>query len=1220
MSTKINVIETSYTSLNDEELDETLNSFSDSIPIVVLNEFKDLYRTETPTVRSTILKGIRHSGLYRSVHGHNSFSSYWQNPVLVPSLGGVDGGNVNELSELSGLSELSELSENAVGGKESLNIMNSLKKPLKKARIKTSKSHKVTLSPPITTLDGVVFREEMNVNGFVIAPRKPFLNYDAQALINIGAYNADVLRDSIQNRTLNIRTGLNTLVLEKPFMLLYSYIHTQERRAHEYLIPPFKQVGEEWLLILQKLINGVFSENSYLTDMFVRNLSSIYYSGIIRGIEHPETQNLIELYKINSAKKLFENKINRENTRLNLKLSVYASIIQKLFPAEHAKIQRVLSLPGTKLSEVLIQSVLNKKQQDRLILEYDSFLRKMESVGSACKHRQITVQLRKATEIKRINRLLDSLENYSQEVRQIRNNLRKDGSSMSSMSSMSGISTKASGISRGNPVKPLIQCNDCKDVLICPHVVISYALTGAPAHVIRKHLHSYVTPEMYCRVCGESMDTIEELDLDEIDAMKGRDQELLDKIWSNAQFIMKYFNIGPYINVKNLITQVRDKIYPFIFDIEKMLMKSKTATAEEIAQKKKLYITTYAVAQMVRITEKTSIEFGKSNKTVDLLKRAIDTITLSLSYLKKINISNDAIGKLVISAYKTLSDGITLEKETNDVDIEFDPLRNAIVVGLALTKNKPIREIEKSDIMKVSVGKAKKDQLESVDSPIVQIAERAEKVISGKYQSYVNTVKAVLGKYKGTASVDFTKTVAKNKTAYGDIHDKDRSVNKIKTLLSNVYDEDGIKHKFNIYVVSVSSNDNSNNDNSKLSNKTITTELSLSELVREQASGKKIQLKDRRCGICKVLYSERGLLDEKKIKESLRAAALVDSFLAFYRERCPIGGMHEYTLQTTTTSTTTSTTTTPTPSTITTPTQTKCTKCGIDIANTSTVSKENILLFRKYQSKYFSDRSEVADVKLELNIKPPSDVVNTTGDFVFNFEKLNKLANIFNIKVNFLSSLGAIERIDISTIDTYIPPPPEDKHNTRLYLLDSYARSIIVNWYQIKLYSKFLSKLNPLSALLKNSQVRPENLAKLPDIGADYMKNFYSARMHLAPPDAINFLLETICDYILTIHSTTDGSIKKLCTDFAKYTIDKLLKNDELNTKPGNFSFTKMFGDQKPSVDAINGTLTEATSGDVENLRADSDDEAAFGYDAYDMEADPEDGDNDIKVEFNGLD
>jgi phosphoribosylformylglycinamidine (FGAM) synthase PurS component len=117
------------------------------------------------------------------------------------------------------------------------------------------------------------------------------------------------------------------------------------------------------------------------------------------------------------------------------------------------------------------------------------------------------------------------------------------------------------------------------------------------------------------------------------------------------------------VNVPKLITAARDACYPYIFEIEKQIIKSKTNSVEEVKAKKRLYISIYALAYFIRVVagNKGEITFKNlkitsKNPVVDMVKLAIDTVmtTRNVTIREIRGMTPDVIKNTLIEAYKSL--------------------------------------------------------------------------------------------------------------------------------------------------------------------------------------------------------------------------------------------------------------------------------------------------------------------------------------------------------------------------------------------------------------------------------------------------------------------------------------------------------------------------------------------------------------------------------------
>src|SRR6185437_2092743 len=148
-------------------------------------------------------------------------------------------------------------------------------------------------------------------------------------------------------------------------------------------------------------------------------------------------------------------------------------------------------------------------------------------------------------------------------------------------------------------VTKMIACNNCGFDIICPHMYITAQAEAnrtpqreikalLTPYINRRHSEEYESVQSYyCKICGESIAALDFEDVD-LDSAAFMNEDLRTFMWSEVGALMKYLRFGSLVAVPRLITYIRDMCYPYIFDVEKQILKSKTNTQDEIKAKKRL--------------------------------------------------------------------------------------------------------------------------------------------------------------------------------------------------------------------------------------------------------------------------------------------------------------------------------------------------------------------------------------------------------------------------------------------------------------------------------------------------------------------------------------------------------------------------------------------------------------------------------------------------------
>lgn len=229
-----------------------------------------------------------------------------------------------------------------------------------------------------------------------------------------------------------------------------------------------------------------------------------------------------------------------------------------------------------------------------------------------------------------------------------------------------------------------IKCNNCKFDLICPHVRDQMELLKkrVPDHEITNFIVKYAgkTPfyqYYYCKICGEEI--TKTLTMDGFDAFIGGkriefhniEDDLRNFIWGAARYIVSnYIEFSGVQTEKfktSFVAGLVDTIYDFIVVIDKSIGRSKTISAEEMANKKQIFTEVYIFALLIKVikdnpkslkfTYRNRFKYEKSGKTTPINKLFSQAYTI-LADTKNVLISKtDGVDENVIknSLFKAYS-------------------------------------------------------------------------------------------------------------------------------------------------------------------------------------------------------------------------------------------------------------------------------------------------------------------------------------------------------------------------------------------------------------------------------------------------------------------------------------------------------------------------------------------------------------------------------------
>lgn len=144
--------------------------------------------------------------------------------------------------------------------------------------------------------------------------------------------------------------------------------------------------------------------------------------------------------------------------------------------------------------------------------------------------------------------------------------------------------------------------------VICPHLINKMeAMINREQDNIIEDYGVKTNNMIFCRICGDKIYDIVETDIsyDMEYMLEGYDDDMRKYIWSIIGFIVRSsieFNPPRSSGSKNkFITDMTKRLMPYISDIDKKLMKSKTMAEEEYESNKTIYTNIYAYALLSHV-------------------------------------------------------------------------------------------------------------------------------------------------------------------------------------------------------------------------------------------------------------------------------------------------------------------------------------------------------------------------------------------------------------------------------------------------------------------------------------------------------------------------------------------------------------------------------------------------------------------------------------------
>jgi hypothetical protein len=994
---------------------------------------------------------------------------------------------------------------------------------------------------------------------------------------------------------------------------LYDPIMTQSKYIDKNNVDPILTTDKDLIESIATSTGSKFSSPYY--DATIQHLSGLQLSKIYYDVKYGRSKDITDTvaeYKtmLAQAKHRY---IVKEKMMKELNLAqVYLRIIEQRLPKKYQQVSKLVS-------PRVILDALTEPERKIVLIEHEQRLKYIESqINNKCEHIITLKKFKRANSDSALYNSFNELSKYFNLGRS------KD------------LTSGGDDINDG-----FIHCNICKFPLICEHVKIFTELTISHSNYaeIKAALSPYIASshefgtDPHCKICGSviSTDLLGSVEIPEFTM----NDELKKFIYGEIMGLIRYISFAVLINVPQTVSIIRDACYPYVSDLEKKIIKSKTASADEVKSKLRLYTSIYIVAYLVHLSIKNpnTITFkGFTNKeknpVVGLIKRSIEIILESKNTILRFipNTNADVIKNSIISAYKTITTvKVAVEGDITHIPIDYDPIYKYVeMITNAKSLKKPkscddvIQYIDPVELLHIDTGKKKKDtepvsifanvrysdagkepKLLSVWSSPSEWASIRSWVSARSYECLMRYIHTGIyrepvyidtggdGKSELHINMDLVSWYDTTKS----LINADNLARASSLLISGQHFvrpdrlNDRLYKYIDVPLGRIYDTEGRTHrwdifivDGAEVSKKTI-----------EHGSGKNA---DRKCSVCGVLQSESGSIDEKQILESLAMINIKDNFYRFYDTRCPEGGLHE------------------------TDEGGKCNKCGYE-------HKPVPAYFKKYVKKYDIDRKLLHVVAIPEPIKElkSPDYSDEYGEWSLNFNSVLSIADTFKVNQRSLAALGATNGIDYDLIlnGTHIPSEAESPDDTRIYTLHGHIIGFIREYNQMRNFGKTI-KPNVAIAQFMDANAPKHLISNLSELLEPLDETFKSRfewfRLNKKPRETVSWLLQWLCDTMNKIAGTGTKETAKLRHEFVAMYLAKLIANDMKVSKPKHFNWALIYGEKEEKSRDSNYTVEADEESDDEG-----EEPGAMSMDGFDMEDDTDPDGNQIRVGENyGLD
>lgn len=257
--------------------------------------------------------------------------------------------------------------------------------------------------------------------------------------------------------------------------------------------------------------------------------------------------------------------------------------------------------------------------------------------------------------------------------------------------------------------------------------------------------------------------------------------------------------------------------------------------------------------------------------------------------------------------------------------------------------------------------------------------------------------------------------------------------------------------------------------------------------------------------------------------------------------------------------------------------------------------------FNKYQQKFIQEKKEMAiTAAVNQEISKPADPKPTS--WTPNFNIVLDLADKLGINYRILQAMGSTEKQNYEDIVTgvYIPPETDDRYNTRIYVIDGHIKSLLTSYNQLRYFYRTVKPTIAMTSLISESgfeRHKLQDLANLPSIIGDYNNNFQYVQRTLKPREVVTFCIQSFCELCLDVWNQDSSETVTLRHMFIKQFVARLVRSEELVSKPGYFNWALLYGNRDYDAE-------KQKKQKVNEDQPDDQQDDPLGTDAFDMEND----------------
>lgn len=622
------------------------------------------------------------------------------------------------------------------------------------------------------------------------------------------------------------------------------------------------------------------------------------------------------------------------------------------------------------------------------------------------------------------------------------------------------------------------------------------------SHYLAKDLITFYGPPLggyyYCKVCGEQIGISEDhfvLDKD-FSTKEHTPDSLRNLTWRIANDIMKYVKFSKIINKAEFIDEMIGICFPILETIRATLNK-RYVNHSDVTDHTIYNIMLYLLVYVVKVMEATKFD-GSVELDVDLRRKeggapATNKLVEAIMKVFVIMRQNNAIPA-----------GVTAAEVKNKILTEPLKLITARITAKSLVEVNEEKELEhflrNTDV---------------ITQMIIRCYEIYEKKTPTIKQALGYTVKELLALRSGFYDKAY-QPASKKQTRF--LHDYNYILALMRGETDLKIDEEETPMKQLLIV---------GNRRQKKRPPLVLRPLTICDYYddngrRHKWTGyerdKKGAIIAKICEVCGVLDTETNKMDEKIVRNAVDKKYFGEMFWNYFRNKCPSSGLHTYNEADT------------------------CTKCGIKLG------KRDEDYFNEYYEQFRNGiKSEKIQAERDIQIYT-TPIFTDVPDEGYT----SKMCTNLNIKPQIFQYLGDIQDETYKSVQNGLPREPR-KTPMRLLRLHGYYITMLTEYNNLRfgMARRLPTKVQTL--MTANDQ----SIERFMDI-AQYMLDpppYQDTSKFPFEDKYVDYVLERIAQFALQISTQKVPYSPNFAEQYARYIVKRLMKIDELTTKPMQLSF-----------------------------------------------------------------